>query len=201
MPLTITAQPAPTFSQRTWSVWKAWFRHPTQVASVCPSSRFLTRALAERDCVRAAERIIELGPGPGGTTAALLAQLRPDARLLAVEKSAEFASDLNSLADPRLDIVFGDAAELIEIAPQHAFPHADVIVSGIPFSSLPTMTAKQVAESAYEVLRPGGEFIAYQLRSDVTSYVTPIFGPPSVQSVPLNLPPLSIFRWTKVAAP
>ena len=162
---------------------KAWVRNPTEVATVCPSSPFLTEHLAERDCVRQASRVIELGC---------------DARLLAIEKTNAFTESLDAIADPRLTLEIADACDLIDIAAQHDFGNADVVISGIPFSHLPPLVAKRITQSVHEVLRPGGVFIAYQLASDVKDYARPLFGPPKTEIIPVNLPPLQSFVWTKI---
>ncbi|WP_286178227.1 class I SAM-dependent methyltransferase [Rhodopirellula sp. JC639] len=190
----------PGFAERIWCVLKAWVRNPTEVATVCPSSPFLTKHLAERDCVRKASRIVELGPGAGGTTQALLASMRTDARLLAIEKTDAFAESLGAITDPRLTLEFADACDLIDLVTKHDFGKVDVAISGIPFSHLPSMSAKRIIQSVHEVLRPGGVFIAYQLTSDVKDYARPLFGPPKTEIIPMNLPPLQSFDWTKVEA-
>jgi phospholipid N-methyltransferase len=189
-----------SFVRRAWFVFKAWLRNPAEVATVCPSSPFLTEHLANRDCIQNAERIIELGPGAGGTTQALLDAMRPDAVLLAVEKTRDFDEALDALGDPRLRIAFADACDLIDIVMDHEMGHADVVIAGIPFSSLAESAAKKIIQSIHEVLRPGGVFIAYQLRSDVKDYARPLFGHAEKESIPFNLPPLTAYVWTKASA-
>ena len=186
-----------SYARRTLRVLKAWFKQPSQVATICPSSPQLLREIAERECVRNAERVIELGPGAGGTTLALLEQMRPDAGLLAVEKTRDLAEALKAIDDDRLIDHCGDAADLISICHQHDFHPVDVVVSGIPFSALPRPTAEQIMNAVAELLRPGGRLIAYQLHDDVQRYAAPLFSNPSIRSVPLNLPPLKVFCWTK----
>lgn len=198
MSTAFTANPRRTFFQRAGCVLKAWLRQPSQVATICPSSPFLTEHLADRDCVRDATRIIELGPGAGGTTEALLAQMRPDAWLLAIEKTDAFAEALHSIADPRLRVEIADACELLDLVAHGDFGRADVVISGIPFSSLPSPVAKEITQSIHEVLRPGGVFVAYQLKSDVKHYARPLFGPLQTELIPMNLPPLQAFVWRKV---
>ncbi len=190
-----------SFGRRVLFVLKAWLRNPTDVATICPSSPFLTEHLANRDCVREAERIIELGPGAGGTTQALLDSMRPDAVLLAVEKTPDFAEALEAIIDPRLQFTIADASDLINIVLRHELGPVDVVVSGIPFSSLPESVAEKITQSIHKVLRPGGIFIAYQFRSNVKNYAGPLFGPASTELIPLNLPPLTAFAWAKACNP
>ncbi len=186
-----------SYARRTLRVLRAWLKQPSQVATVCPSSPQLLRVLAERACVRDAQRVIELGPGEGGTTVALLREMGPQSRLLAIEKTCELAESLDAIEDPRLIAHCGDAVDLSVIANRYGLDAVDVLVSGIPFSILPEAVAEQIVEAIDQVLRPGGTFIAYQVQDDVSDYAQPRFGIPAVQSVPFNLPPLKVFCWTK----
>lgn len=195
---TVITQPRRTrFTSRAWCVLKAWVRNPTQVATVCPSSPFVTEHLANRECVFQADQIIELGPGAGCTTDALLSRMRSDARLLAIEKTSAFSEALRSIEDPRLCVEFADACDLIDVAARHDIGSADVVISGIPFSSLPAMNAKRIVQSIHHMLRPGGVFIAYQLKPDIERFARPLFGPSRSEAVPMNLPPLRVYAWNK----
>jgi phospholipid N-methyltransferase len=186
-----------SYARRTLRVLKAWIKQPSQVATICPSSPQLLRVLTERACVRDADRVIELGPGEGGTTVALLRQMKPQSRLLAIEKTRELAETLDTIEDPRLVAHCGDAADLCSIANRYGWDAIDVVVSGIPFSILPEAVAGQIVQAIDQLLRPGGTFIAYQVQDDVSDYAQPCFGTPTLQSVPLNLPPLKVYCWTK----
>lgn len=190
--------PNRSFWHRAAAVLTAWLKAPSQVASICPSSRWLLRAVADRECVRQAKTIVDLGPGTGGTSAALLAQAGGDCRLLAIEKTAEFIHSLRAIDDPRLDVELGDAAEMERLLLVHGMTAPDVVVSGIPFSSLPADTARQIMKAVHRNLADGGTLIAYQLRGDVANYAAEFFGPPeTVQWVWPNLPPLRIYTWRK----
>lgn len=188
---------AQSYARRTLTVLKAWLRKPGQVATICPSSSHLTREITERACVQNARTLIELGPGAGGTTWALLSQMQRRSRLLAIEKTLELADSLRHIRDPRLTHHCGDAVNLANIAAGHGFEQVDVVVSGIPFSALPAIKANEIASGIDRVLRPGGTLIAYQLHDDIQQSVNPLFGMPQTNRVALNLPPLSVFSWTK----
>ncbi|MEO9592177.1 class I SAM-dependent methyltransferase [Rhodopirellula bahusiensis] len=190
----------PTFATRAFYVLRAWMQAPLDVATLCPSSPYLTRKLANRDCVRNARCVIELGPGAGGTTQGLLEFMRPDAKLLAVEKSSVFAPPLHEIQDPRLEVAIDDACSLAEIAARHECGSVDAVVSGVPFSSMPPAIAETIAQSIHQVLRPGGVFVAYQIRNHVEEFARPLFGPAETEAVPFNLPPLTLYTWTKECA-
>ena len=62
-----------------------FLKHPYQVASIIPSSRFLERRIVDVAGIRAAKTIVGLGPGTGGTTRALLGAMVQHAKLLSIE--------------------------------------------------------------------------------------------------------------------
>ena len=77
---------------------RGFLRHPAEVGSVIPSSRWLEQRLVRAARPGQARVVVELGPGTGGTTRALLRALAPGARLLAIELSADFATRLPARA-------------------------------------------------------------------------------------------------------
>ncbi|WP_339943040.1 class I SAM-dependent methyltransferase [Novipirellula rosea] len=201
MPLSIGQPQTTSFAKRAFHVFRAWMKQPSQVATICPSSPFLLDNIADRDCVRRASSVVELGPGAGGTTLSLLSQMRPDARLLAIEKTDAFREALDEIADPRFTPQIGDATDLLALLEQHQFGRPDVIVSGVPFSAIPPAVAKDLVHAIHQVLKPGGEFIAYQVRSDVERFARPLFGPAETEFIPINIPPLTVFTWRKIESP
>lgn len=112
---------------KTLSFIRQFLRHPTQTGAVAPSSRGLVRAMLAPVDFDKARNIVELGPGTGPFTRALLARMRPDARLHAVEINPEFCRELGTLEDKRLNVIQGDAQRLSSIVPR-----ADYILSGLP---------------------------------------------------------------------
>ncbi len=200
-----TASTQPT-RQTRWqqasAVFAAWWKSPDQVASICPSSQALLDWIGDRDCIRAATNVVDLGPGVGGTTAEILKRARCDCRVLAIEKTSEFIEPLQSLSDRRLIVEEDDAVGLERLLRTHQMPKPDVIVSGIPFSSLSPEIAQSIMQSIYRNLADDGTFVAYQLRNHVAKYANRHFGnPESKQWVLWNLPPLRVFTWRKRTEP
>ncbi|HKR90033.1 MAG TPA: 16S rRNA (adenine(1518)-N(6)/adenine(1519)-N(6))-dimethyltransferase RsmA [Phenylobacterium sp.] len=91
----------------------------------------ITRKIARLAGVAAGDRVIEIGPGPGGLTRALL---ETGARVTAVEKDERFRPLLEELgvACPALDLVFGDALEVNEAAIAEGAPAH--LVSNLPYN-------------------------------------------------------------------
>lgn len=177
--------------------FRGFLRHPEQVGSLIPSSRFLERriiGLAELDT---AGLVVELGPGTGGTTRAILDAMPADARLLAIELDPDFVRILNDIHDPRLIVHAGSAEELGQILQQHGLGNPDVVISGIPFSTMPREVGRAVLTAINQVLAHGGRFVAYQFRGHVARLGKPILGRPEVVLELLNAPPMRLYRWRK----
>ncbi len=150
------------------------------------------------DRVGQARTVVELGPGTGGTTAALLRAMRPSARLLAIELDPRFHGHVaRRLHDARLHLALDSAQRLEALLAAHGLDAADAIISGIPFSTLPRPAAEQVAAAVARALRPGGRFVAYQVRASVEDYLCPHLGPAQRAWEWRNLPPVRVFTWTR----
>jgi phosphatidylethanolamine/phosphatidyl-N-methylethanolamine N-methyltransferase len=176
-----------------------FLRRPMSVASVVPSSRWLTRRVAAAAVRDGTRTVVELGPGTGVVTRSLLDVLPRDGRLLALELEPDFADRLAEEPDPRLAVHAGDAQALREIVAEYRWSRVDAVVSGIPFSTLGPERGAAVLRAAWDVLAPGGRFVAYQFRPHVDRFATPLFGPPDVTFEPRNVPPMSVYCWHKPA--
>lgn len=176
-------------------------RHPAQVGSVVPSSVWLEQRLVQAGAIAQARCVVELGPGTGGTTAALLRALPPSGRLLAIELDPGFHDALaGRLRDPRLCLALASAEGLPALLAQHGLEAPDTIVSGIPFSTMPVPACERIAARVAQALRPGGRFVAYQVRAHVARFAAPHFAAPNLQWEWRNVPPVRVFTWVKAAA-
>ena len=185
-------QPAP---EHRLAFFRGFLKRPKEVGSVIPSSRFLEKRIVRSAQLRQAKIIVELGPGTGGTTRALLRALAPDAKLLAIEINPDFIPLLSRIGDDRLIVHEGSATEIPQILAEHGLEKPDVIFSGIPFSTMPRALGKAILESARDVLAPGGRFVAYQFRDRVHTLGVEVFGRASRQLELLNVPPMRVWRW------
>lgn len=177
--------------------FNGFLKHPQQVGSVIPSSRFLKRRIIAMADVASAHSIVELGPGTGGTTRAILNAMQADARLLAIEINPNFLPVLKQIQDPRLIIHNGNACDLTEAILAYQLDPPDVIISGIPFSTMPADSGLAIINNISQVLVVGGRFVAYQVRDRVETLGQRVFGPAQAEFVLRNIPPLRIYRWHK----
>lgn len=183
---------------RPLEFFKGFLRNPREVGSVVPSSRFLTRRVLDCGGVTHARVIAELGPGTGVLTREILSRMPRSSKLVAVEINPTFADMLRrQYADPRLTVYCGSAIDLERAIAEAGATSADLVVSGVPFSTMERGEGRATLEAAKRVLGPGGSFVAYQFRSHVRRIADPVFGPGETHSGFWNLPPMRIYVWRR----
>lgn len=179
---------------------RTFLRHPRMLGSVVPSSRRLIRNVLEPVDWARARVIVEYGPGVGTITGEILGHMGADAQLIAIEMNADFASYLRAAyPDPRLKVVHGSAEDVGAILRQHGHSRASYIISGIPFSTLPSSVREHILHDTHAALEPGGAFLVYQFSSRVLGDLRRIFGPVQRDFQLLNILPAHLFFCTRPA--
>ncbi len=192
----MNAQPNESTREHRLAFLRGFLTRPKEVGSIIPSSRFMERRIVKTTDLASAKLAIELGPGTGGTTRALLRNMAPDAKLLAIEINPAFVSLIErEIDDPRLIAHCGSATEIPQILAEHGLEKPDVILSGIPFSTMSEALGTDILRSVRDSLAPGGRFVAYQFRDRVHTLGVDVFGRASVQTELLNVPPMRVYRW------
>ena len=173
---------------------------PKQIGSVIPSSSFLERRLVRIAAISKARMVVELGPGTGGTTQAILDALPADGKLLAIEIDPRLADIVRAdIADSRLITHEGSAESIASTLAEHGLPAPDVVISGIPFSTMSREVGESILRAVQSALAPGGRFVAYQLRDRVAVLGRGIFGAVETDVEYLNVPPARLYCWHKPA--
>jgi phospholipid N-methyltransferase len=178
---------------------KEFLKHPHQVASIIPSSRFLERRVVALAGVRSAHTVVELGAGTGGITRAILREMPAHGKLVVIEVNPKFCALVRRIPDSRLIVSCGCAKTLRDAIASHGLPAPDVIVSGIPFSTISGIAGAQIVETVSTALAPGGRFVAYQFSKQVDDLARPLFGRARVEVEFFNIPPMRLYRWEKRA--
>lgn len=152
-------------------------KHPKMLGWFLPSSRFLVRRVLSRVAWTRAKVVVEYGPGVGTFTGEILKRLAPGATLIAVETNEEFVRFLrNGFSDPRLRIVHESAAKIGEVLQQLGFSHADYIISGIPFKTIPAEARNAIIGKTHSVLHPKGVFLVYCFSRIIQPCLEQVFG-------------------------
>ncbi|HRF10500.1 MAG TPA: rRNA adenine N-6-methyltransferase family protein, partial [Xanthobacteraceae bacterium] len=109
----------------------SWFRNPKTVGAIAPSGPALSRAMAAIIDPSIEGPIVELGPGTGPVTTALLERGIDPKRLVLVEYDKDFCARLRR-SFPEVNVVEGDAFALDNTIGAHAKPPLAAIVSSLP---------------------------------------------------------------------
>jgi phospholipid N-methyltransferase len=174
--------------------FKQWARNPREIGSITPSSQFLTREVIEPVRASGARFVVELGPGTGVFTRALLAALPANGQVLAIDTNASFIRHLRRvLPDRRLTPIHASAEEVDRLVADAGWPAADAIISGIPYSLLPKPVMLGILQAARRGLDDGGLFTGYQYSRMLRPHLLDVFGNVHYRSVLLNLPPAFVY--------
>ncbi|WP_169976541.1 ornithine lipid N-methyltransferase [Tautonia rosea] len=137
-----------------------FLRHGTAIASLAPSSPWLSRTTVRNIDWDQARVLIELGAGTGPITQELVTRAHPECRLLVLERDADFVKVLRDRFPPRpnLDIIEGDVRDLPSMLQDRGIERADTIVSGLPVPSFPKDLQRDLFRMVGQVLKPSGTF-------------------------------------------
>jgi len=189
----ISSKPPGLFSQLSLFA-RNFLKHPNMVGWMLPSSSFLVDEVLKQVDWASARVIVEYGPGVGTFTTKVLERMHPDATLVAMELNPEFYQFLNgSLRDPRLRLINESATEIDAVLARLGHQHADYVISGIPFKTLPHTLRDLIVRKTHSVLRPRGSFLVYQLSSVVLPYLENVFGNVRRDVELLNILPARMF--------
>ena len=139
---------------------RSWIEKPISTGAVMPSSRVLARAMARYVDPESNGPVIELGPGTGPVTQALVRQGVDPARLLLVEFNPDFCRLLRTRY-PTATVVQGDAYRLRRLLESYVDVPAAAVVSGLPLVTKPLRTRLRLISDAMTLLATGAPFVQF----------------------------------------
>jgi len=177
--------------------WRAWMRAPRSVGALAPSGAALTRLMISH-VGRLDGPVIELGPGTGVFTRALLARGLPTHRLVLVEADPIFAGVL-ARRYPDARVLRMDAARLGETLPLFGEERASIVISGLPLRSMPAAQVAAIIEGVFErQLHADGAYyqFTYGPRCPLPRQLLDRLDLEAVRigSALFNLPPAAVYR-------
>ncbi len=131
-----------------------------QVAAVAPSSKYLAERMGESLELGKARTVVELGPGSGALTKAILPRMAPGARYLAVERNPRLAKWWRRKFEG-YRLVEGCVGDLAQICAAEGLGEVDCIVSGLPWPAFSNGLQDRAIEAIVEVLAPGGQIATF----------------------------------------
>ena len=176
---------------------RSWIEKPLHMGAVMPSGRVLARTMARYVEIDSDAPVIELGPGTGAITNALIAQGVEQKRLVLVEYNPGFCALLRDRY-PHATVVQGDAYALRDSLWNVLSAPASAVVSGLPLVTKPMLTRLKLIRDAFVAMSPGSPFVQF----------TYSVAPPIPRSLPgvsteaseriwMNLPPARVWVYRK----
>jgi phospholipid N-methyltransferase len=170
---------------------KSFLKSPREVGAVLPTSGRAVRAMLDQVPLEDARCVVEMGAGTGPYTREIVKRIGPQTRFLAFEIDPVLAEGLQrELDDPRLEVI-ADSAE--KLATYLDGDRADVVVSAVPFTSVPEKVRHGLLNAARENLAPGGTMLVLQYSPFMRRQLQQAFGSVEQRVVLANVPPAFLF--------
>lgn len=192
-------QAAPARKQNFGMAAALFFRQflasPKSVGSIIPTSQAAINALLDPIDWSRCHTLVEYGPGTGVFTRSILERGSPSLKLIAIDPNPTFVEHLRAkLPDRRLIAVEGSAEQVEAILKAEGRDHADIVVSGLPFSTLPTGVDDAIVAATQRALGPGGVFLVYQYSLFILPLLKKHFASVDVEREWRCIPPARLMR-------
>ena len=139
---------------------RSWIERPLVTGAVTPSGKMLARTMASYVDPRVPGPVIELGPGTGPVTDALVRRGVAQDRLVLVEYNPDFCKLLKRRF-PKAVIIQGDAYDIGEALDGVISEPGAAVISSLPLFTKPLKTRRRLLDAARELLHPGAPFIQF----------------------------------------
>ena len=153
-----------TFTDATLFI-QEWLANPQGIGAIAPSSPNLAKAMAKWIPDDPDSYVLELGPGTGVVTEALLEQGLRQERLVAIEQNPKMARLLKEKF-PRAQIITGDAWKMCDLLRRRREPVEKVgsVISSLPLLNFPKAEAEKLADQIRSVLDTHGKWVQFTYR-------------------------------------
>jgi phosphatidylethanolamine/phosphatidyl-N-methylethanolamine N-methyltransferase len=176
---------------------RSWLERPLSIGAVTPSGKVLARAMASYVDPKANGPVVELGPGTGPVTEALVEAGVAPSRLVLVEFNPAFCRILRARY-PEATLVQGDAYSLRRLLETLLIQPAAAVVSGLPLVTKPIKQRLRLIRDALDLMVPGAPFV--QFTYSVAAPLPKRLGGFSVEAserIWMNLPPARVWVYRK----
>lgn len=178
---------------------RSWVERPLVTGAVTPSGKMLARTMASYLDPAVSGPVIELGPGTGPVTEAILRRGVPEEQLILIEFNADFCRLLGKRF-PAATVLQGDAYNVPELLAGRSEGAAAAIVSSLPLFTKPLPVRMKLLNDAFGLMQNGAPFVQFTY-----SPVSPIPKSDAYTSQPSgrvwwNLPPARVWAYRRQAA-
>ncbi len=178
---------------------KNWASNPLTTGAVSPSGKALAKNMAMPVDPNDTRPVIELGPGTGSVTKALLQHGVKPQRLFAVEYNPEFCTFLRERFEG-CTFIQGDAYNIRSTLDAAGVLEASTFVSSLPLFTRPMADRCHLLNEALDILPEGGEFVqfSYALVPPVRAKDLDVECTLDVgRWIVLNVPPARVWRYKR----
>jgi len=175
----------------------SWIRNPLKTGAVSPSSPALAKMMASYLDPRIEGPVIELGPGTGPVTKALLARGFAPERLFLIEYNHEFCALLRQRY-PGVTVIQGDAYAMRKTLAGRLPGPAVGTISSLPLFTMPAPERHRMVNEAFDLSHPGSPFVQFTY-----AVVTPVpLVPGKIEGkvsprVWMNIPPARVWVYRR----
>jgi phosphatidylethanolamine/phosphatidyl-N-methylethanolamine N-methyltransferase len=177
--------------------FRSWIERPLTMGAVTPSGKALARTMAGFVDPEIPGPIIELGPGTGPVTEALVAHGVDPSRLVLVEFDPTFCRILRGRY-PTATVVQGDAYQLRRLLTAALGAPAAAVVSGLPLFSKPLKMRLRLIQEAFSLMLPEAPFVqfTYAAYSPIPKSLQRVRAEAS-ERIWTNIPPARVWVYRK----
>ncbi|GEP03268.1 methyltransferase [Methylobacterium oxalidis] len=178
---------------------RSWFERPLVTGAVTPSGKMLARTMASYVDPRVEGPVVELGPGTGPVTEALIRRGLAPERLVLVEFNPGFC-ELLRRRFPGVTVIQGDAYNIRHTVGDLLRRPAAATISSLPLFTKPLDQRLDLLNSAHDLMVPGSPFVQFTYavvppipaRCEAGSYTAS-----RSNRVWLNLPPARVWVYRR----
>jgi len=177
---------------------RSWLEKPLAIGAVAPSGRVLARTMARYVDIDIPGPVIELGPGTGPVTEALVARGVAPRRLVLVEFNPSFCRILRSRY-PEATVLQGDAYSLKRTLGEMLKEPAAAVVSGLPLLTKPMRTRLRLINEAFGLMHRDAAFVqfTYSMAAPPIPKGLSRVQTEASERIWMNLPPARVWAYRK----
>lgn len=175
---------------KNFSFLREAFRSFRSTGAIASSSPALVKKLIAPIPKGKQLKIVELGPGDGCVTKALLKKIGQDSEVHAFEINERFIELIRKIDDERLTIIPLGAEQMLDYIEPGS---VDYVVSSLPLSMIPKAVKKTILEQSQRVLKPEGQYLQFQYALQDYGLLNRHFNDVKVNFTLGNLPPAFVY--------
>jgi phosphatidylethanolamine/phosphatidyl-N-methylethanolamine N-methyltransferase len=176
---------------------RSWIERPLSIGAVTPSGKMLARTMASYVDPNSTGPVVELGPGTGPVTEALVEAGVNPSRLVLVEFDPTFCRILRARY-PEATLVQGDAYGMRRLLETLLLQPAAAMVSGLPLITKPLRMRLRLLRDAFDLMLPGAPFVqfTYSVASPLPKRMGG-FSAEASERIWMNIPPARVWVYRK----